>query len=162
MNKPDFTLRTIPGPEDPAHIREIVSSTGFFREDEIHIAVELPEEWLAKGAASGYEFLFADIDGKPVAYSCYGLIPCTLHSYDLYWIATHQDYKNRGIGCALLRETEKAIQKAGGITIYVETSSRDQYAPTRAFYENNSYILKARYEDFYDRGDDKVVYIKRF
>ena len=161
MNKPDFTLRTIPGPKDPAHIREIVSSTGFFREDEIRIAVELPEEWLAKGTASGYEFLFADIDGKPVAYSCYGLIPCTLHSYDLYWIATHQDFKNRGIGRTLLRETEKAIQKAGGITIYVETSSRDQYAPTRAFYENNNYILKARYEDFYDRGDDKVVYIKK-
>jgi hypothetical protein len=85
MNKPDFTLRTIPGSKDPVHIREIASSTGFFREDEIRIAVELVEEWLAKGVASGYEFFFADIDGKPVAYSCYGLIPCTLHSYDLYW-----------------------------------------------------------------------------
>jgi ribosomal protein S18 acetylase RimI-like enzyme len=161
MNKPDFILRTIPGPQDPARIREIVSSTGFFREDEIRVAVELVEEWLAKGEASGYEFFFADIDGKPVAYSCYGLIPCTLHSYDLYWIATHQDFKNRGIGRTLLRETEKAIQKAGGITIYVETSSRDQYTPTRAFYDNNGYIVKARYEDFYDRGDDRIVYIKK-
>jgi len=161
MNKPDFTIRTIPGPEDPANIREIVSSTGFFREDEIHVAVELVEEWLARGEASGYEFIFADIQGKPVAYSCYGLIPCTLHSYDLYWIATHQDYKNQGIGRMLLRETEKAIQKAGGIGIYVETSNKDQYTPTRAFYEKNGYIVKAIYEDFYDRGDDKVVYIKR-
>jgi len=161
MNKPVFTLRSIPGPQDPARIKEIVSSTGFFREDEIHVAVELIEEWLSKGEASGYEFLFAEIDGKTVAYSCYGLIPCTLHSYDLYWIATHKDFMNKGIGRALLRETEKAIQKAGGIGIYVETSSKGQYDPTRAFYENNDYILKARFEDFYDRGDDKVVYIKK-
>ena len=161
MNKPEFTLRTIPGPQDPARIKEIVSSTGFFREDEIHVAVELVEEWLSKGEVSGYEFLFAEIGGTTVAYSCYGLIPCTLHSYDLYWIATHKDFMNKGIGRALLRETEKAIQKAGGIGIYVETSSKEQYAPTRAFYENNDYILKARFEDFYDRGDDKVVYIKR-
>lgn len=161
MNKPEFTLRSIIRPDDPVRIKEIVTSTGFFREDEIAVAVELPEERLLKGAASGYEFLFAEVDGKTVAYSCYGLIPCTLHSYDLYWIATHNDYKNHGIGRALLRKTEKAIKNAGGITIYVETSSRDQYTPTRAFYEKNNYILKARYEDFYDTGDDKVVYIKR-
>jgi len=161
MNKPQFTLRTIPGPQDTARINEIVRSTGFFREDEIKIAVELVEEWLSKGEASGYEFLFAEIAGETVAYSCYGLIPCTLHSYDLYWIATHKDFMNKGIGRALLMETEKSIQRAGGIGIYVETSSKGQYAPTRAFYENNSYILKARYEDFYDRGDDKCVYIKR-
>jgi ribosomal protein S18 acetylase RimI-like enzyme len=161
MNKPEFTLRRVSGPKDPARIKEIVSSTGFFRDDEIHVAVELVEEWLAKGEASGYEFLFAEVDGETVAYSCYGLIPCTLHSYDLYWIATHKDFMNKGIGRALLRETEKAIWGSGGIGIYVETSSKDQYAPTRAFYEKNGYILKARYEDFYDRGDDKVVYIKR-
>jgi ribosomal protein S18 acetylase RimI-like enzyme len=162
MNKPEFILRTIPDSQDPERIKEIVRSTGFFREDEIHVAVDLAKERISKGASSGYEFLFADINGKPVAYSCYGLIPCTLHSYDLYWIATHKDYMNHGIGRALLLETEKAIKKAGGTGIYVETSSRDQYAPTRAFYEKNGYILKARYEDFYDRGDDKVVYVKRF
>jgi ribosomal protein S18 acetylase RimI-like enzyme len=161
MNKPEFILRIIPDPQDPERIKEIISSTGFFREDEIHVAVDLAEERLSKGVSSGYEFLFADIDGKPVAYSCYGLIPCTLHSYDLYWIATHKDYMNHGIGRALLLETEKAIEKTGGTGIYVETSSRDQYAPTRAFYEKNGYILKARFEDFYDRGDDKIVYIKK-
>jgi len=161
MNKTEFTLRTVPGPKDVARIREIVSSTGFFREDEIKIAVELVEEWLAKGEASGYEFFFAEIGGETVAYSCYGLIPCTLHSYDLYWIATHKDFMNKGIGRALLRETENAIWKSGGTSIYVETSSKSQYAPTRAFYENNGYILKVLYEDFYDRGDDKCVYIKK-
>jgi ribosomal protein S18 acetylase RimI-like enzyme len=160
MNNQTFTLRSIPGPDDPFHIEKIVRSTGFFREDEVLVAVELVEERLLKGADSGYEFLFADLGGIPVAYSCYGLIPCTVHSYDLYWIATHKKHMNRGIGRTLLLETEKTIKKTGGYGIYVETSSKEQYAPTRAFYEKNGYTLKARFEDFYDKGDDKCIYVK--
>lgn len=156
----DISLRTEIRSNDPDSIGRIVRSTGFFREDEILVAVELAEERLQKGIASGYEFLFAEMDGKPVAYSCYGLIPCTLHSFDLYWIATHRDYMNRGIGKYLLQETEKAIFRAGGQGIYVETSSKEQYAPTRAFYEKNQYLLKGRFEDFYAPKDDKLVYVK--
>lgn len=159
-NSLQITLRSEVKPTDPETIRMIVSSTGFFRDDEIPVAAELAEERLEKGAASGYEFLFAEIAGETVAYSCYGLIPCTLHSYDLYWIATRLDYMNRGIGKHLLQETEKAIFKSGGHGIYVETSSKEQYAPTRAFYENNQYLLQARFENFYAPGDDKLVYVK--
>jgi ribosomal protein S18 acetylase RimI-like enzyme len=155
-----LSLRSELHPGDPGTITNIVRSTGFFREDEILVAAELAEERLQKGAASGYEFLFAEIAGNPVAYSCYGLIPCTLHSFDLYWIATHIDFMNQGIGKFLLRETEKAIFQAGGRGIYVETSSKEQYAPTRAFYEKNHYILKGRFEEFYAPDDDKLVYVK--
>ncbi|MFH0757797.1 MAG: GNAT family N-acetyltransferase [Bacteroidota bacterium] len=153
-------LRREVGPADPDTIKTIVTSTGFFREDEILVAAELAEERLQKGAASGYEFLFAEIAGEPVAYSCYGLIPCTLHSYDLYWIATHREYMNRGIGKFLLQETEKAIFGLGGEGIYVETSSKEQYTPTRAFYEKNQYLLKAMFKNFYAPDDDKLVYVK--
>ncbi len=108
-NREHIVLRSEVHPGDPDTIRKIVQSTGFFREDEILVAVELAEERLQKGTASGYEFLFAEIAARPVAYSCYGMIPCTLHSFDLYWIVTHRDYMNRGIGKYLLQETEKAI-----------------------------------------------------
>jgi ribosomal protein S18 acetylase RimI-like enzyme len=155
-----IVLRREVCPDDPDTIKRIVTSTGFFREDEILVAAELVEERLEKGASSGYEFLFAEIAGETVAYSCYGLIPCTLHSYDLYWIATHLDYMNRGIGKYLLQETEKAIFLLGGQGIYVETSSKDQYASTRAFYEKNQYLLKARFEHFYAPDDHKLVYVK--
>ncbi|HER08207.1 MAG TPA: GNAT family N-acetyltransferase [Bacteroides sp.] len=145
---------------DPAIVEEIVRSTGFFREDEVTVAVELVRERLDKGAESGYEFIFAQAGSQTVGYSCFGLIPCTLHSFDLYWIATHRDHMNRGIGRRLLEETESVIRILGGTGIYVETSSKPLYTPTRAFYEKNSYRVKARFEDFYDRGDDKIVYVK--
>lgn len=156
----EFTIRTAPVHEDIQCIRNIVESTGFFRADETDIAVELIEERLARGKSSGYEFLFACHEGKPVAYSCYGLIPCTIKSYDLYWIAVHNNFRRTGIGSYLLDLSEKEIASAGGYGVYAETSSREQYLSTRKFYEKNGYQLKACFEDFYDDGDDKLVYVK--
>jgi ribosomal protein S18 acetylase RimI-like enzyme len=146
---------------DPKTIEDIVTSTGFFRKDEIPVARELAEERLQKGADSGYEFLFAEINRQTIAYSCFGLIPCTINSYDLYWIATRKNFMNQGIGKYLLAETEKAISALGGRGIYVETSSLELYKPTQAFYERNNYLLKARLEDFYAPGDDKMIYVKK-
>ncbi|TSA33632.1 MAG: GNAT family N-acetyltransferase [Porphyromonadaceae bacterium] len=142
-------------------VEKIVSSSGFFRPDEVPVAIDLVTERLEKGAESGYEFVIAEVDGLTVAYACFGLIPCTLYSYDLYWIATHEDYRGQGLGKIVLREVEKAITTLGGKTIYVETSYLPNYEPTRAFYLKNNYIEKARFEDFYNDGDDKVVYIKK-
>lgn len=156
----ELLIRNIPVKDDIDAIDRIVRSTGFFRDDEIKVAVELVEERLEKGMASGYEFLFAEKNGETIAYSCYGLIPCTLKSYDLYWIACHNDHRGSGIGRNLLKLTEQEIKKAGGYGVYVETSSKDQYLPTRIFYEKNNYLLKSRFEDFYDTDDDKLVYVK--
>ncbi len=156
----ELTIRAAPVFEDIKSIRDIAESTGFFRADEIDIAVELVEERLKKGKSSGYEFLFACHNGKPVAYSCYGLIPCTVKSYDLYWIAVRNNYRGTGIGSYLLKLTEQKIAGAGGNGIYAETSSREQYESTRKFYEKNNYQIKACFEDFYDDGDNKVVYVR--
>lgn len=141
-------------------VREMVTGTGFFNREEIDIAAELVMERLEKGEASGYEFIFLELDETTVAYSCFGRIPLTKSSYDLYWIVTNTQWRNRGLGKILLKETEEAILKENGSAVYAETSSREQYLPTRKFYENNGYLLKARFEDYYDRGDDLVFYVK--
>jgi ribosomal protein S18 acetylase RimI-like enzyme len=153
-------FRNAPVPDDIKAVSEIVRSTGFFREDEILVAVELVQERLEKGLSSGYLFLFAEIDGIAVAYSCYGLIPCTLHSYDLYWIACHHDYRGKGIGSRLLAMSEEKIKKKGGYGVYIETSSKDQYIPSVRFYEKSGYLLKARLPHYYAKDDDKLVFVK--
>ncbi len=160
MEKELITWRSALLREDENNVREIVGSSGFFRDDEIEVAVELVAETLIKGKESGYEFIFAEMEGKTVAYSCYGLIPCSLISYDLYWIATHQDFRNRGTGRLLLTETENRIKNLGGKAIYVETSSKPIYLPTQTFYYKADYQLIARFENFYDSGDDKMTFRK--
>ena len=81
--------------EDVQTIRAITESTGYFNEEETDIAVELIEERLAKGLASGYLFVFAEADDKTIGYSCYGHISGTRHSYDLYWIVVHDTHRGK-------------------------------------------------------------------
>lgn len=146
---------------DPGTVRDIVASTGFFHDHEIDVAVELVDERLQKGPESGYLFLFAEQAGRTVGYSCYGEVACTQGSYDLYWIAVHDDFRGRGIGGILLGKTEERISRLRGRAIWVETSGREKYLPTRKFYLRCGYKEAALLEGFYADGDDKVVYVKR-
>jgi D-alanine-D-alanine ligase len=145
---------------DLKNVREIVSSTDFFSTEEVEIAVELVDERLIKGESSGYHFLFAEIEGKTIAYSCFGPIPATKLSYDLYWIAVHKDYQNLGLGKIILAESESLIDQLGGKRIYVETSGKEQYIATRKFYLSCNYKEEAVLEDFYAPGDAKYLYLK--
>ncbi len=155
-----WTLRHHVAPSDRHEVKRIVEATRFFRADEVDVAVELVDERLAKGEASGYEFVFAEIERRVSGYVCYGPIACTVGSYDVYWIAVTPRCQGRGIGQVLLGEAERQIQQRGGRQVYIETSGRAQYLPTRRFYGSCGYEVAAVLPDFYDRGDDKVVWRK--
>ncbi|MEI8244067.1 MAG: GNAT family N-acetyltransferase [bacterium] len=155
-----FTFRHEVRSQDREAIGELARSTGFFHPDEIGIAQELVEERLAKGKDSGYEFVIAELAGRTEGYACFGPIPCTTASYDLYWIAVRPEVQGKGLGRLLLNETERRVREMGGLRIYAETSSRPQYLSTRFFYERTGYKLAELLEDFYAPGDGRATYLK--
>lgn len=159
--------------ERVVEIRALVRATGFFSEEEERIAAELAEESLVKGALSGYEFVFAQHgaqhrnreecnpqEGGIRGYGCFGAVPGTEGSYDLYWIVVHPEHQGRGLGSALVEETLRRVRQRGGRALYAETSGRSQYEPTRRFYERQGFKKAACFKDFYKIGDDKVVYVR--
>ncbi|MBA3311832.1 MAG: GNAT family N-acetyltransferase [Planctomycetaceae bacterium] len=156
----EIDFRYEPLPADRERVRRLVAATSFFRDDEVAVAVELVEERLAKGPASGYEFVFADVDGAVAGYACYGPIACTVWSYDLFWIAVDPAYQGHGLGRALIAESERLIRDAGGRRIYIETSGKPLYVSTRGFYERCGYVFDVEIAEFYGPGDSKVVYVK--
>jgi ribosomal protein S18 acetylase RimI-like enzyme len=156
----DVALREDVRPDDCEAVRAIVERTGFFRSDEVAIAVELVEENLSRGPASGYHFVFADASDIVAGYACYGPIACTASSYDLYWVAVNPQFQRKGIGRMLMAAVESRIAAAGGTRIYIDTSGRAQYAPTRAFYDGHGFRCEARLTDFYAAGDDRLIYLK--
>lgn len=160
MHTKELSYRTVPRSEDAVAIRTIVVSTGVFRHDEVEVAVELIEERLQKGIASGYYFVFAEQAGVVVGYTCFGPIPCTVASYDLYWIAVAKELHGKKVGAGLMGETEKHIATMGGKRVYIETSSRADYHATRHFYTRQQYLLEATIKSFYDDKDDKLIYSK--
>ena len=148
---------------DSAAVRALVAETGFFSAEELDVAVELVDETLTRGKASGYEFVFADKPGSQdriIGYACFGPIPATRSSYDLYWIAVAPGSQRDGLGARLIRESERAAKSQGATQMFVDTAGREQYAPTRAFYERMGYRKVAVLDDFFSPGDAKVIYAK--
>lgn len=156
----NMSIRYEPVAEDVEQIRSLVEATGFFRPDEVEIARELVQERLEKGPESGYYFVIAQQAGKVIGYGCYGPIPCTLTSYDIYWIAVSPDLQGRGLGKIILTEMERLMNESGGIRAYVETSMQVRYASTRSFYERCGYNCDVILDDFYAPGDGKAIYSK--
>ncbi len=160
MNQKGVEFRHECRAEDLSAVREIVESTGFFNAEEVGVAVELVDERQKKGVASGYEFVYADVDARTRGYACFGKIPCTDCCYDLYWIVVHAEFRGQGLGKLLLAQSEQGVARLGGRKIYIETSSRELYHPTRQFYLRGGYEVAARLVDFYAPGDDKFIFSK--
>ena len=148
---------------DREAIQRIISDTGFFSEIEEATALELIDESLARGEASGYicrvACELAD-DNAVLGYVCYGPIPLTVGTYDLYWVAVSPRAQGRGVGRALVNHTESEIAAAAGRLLLIETSSQELYQSTVGFYERMGYAVLARINDFYKIGDDKIVFGK--
>ena len=157
----NLTFRTIPEHGDIERIREIVESTKFFYDHEVEIATDLAAERFKDGESTGYYFVFAELNGITVAYSCFGPITMSKTCFDLYWIATHNDYRGKGIGKRVLEETCRQAKEMGCSIIIAETSGLPHYEPTRAFYKSNEFEQEATLKDFYTMGDDKLFYTKR-
>jgi GNAT superfamily N-acetyltransferase len=152
-------LRSAVRPGDAAAVRRLVEATGFFHPAEVDIAAELVIETLARPESADYRFLFADDrEGLLAGYACFGPIPLTVGSWDLYWIAVDPSRQRTGLGRLLLAASEARARAEGAARFFVDTSGRPQYEPTRAFYERCGYTAAARLADFYAPGDAKVVY----
>ena len=162
-------------PRHRGRVAEILRATRVFREEEVDVALELFDEVFSpRGentqlfppvppAGSTYAFLGAFTpEDELVGYACYGPTPETDRTWDLYWIATDPATHGTGGGTRLLSEVERRLQGLNARMLVVETSSRSEYAPTRAFYERRGYAVAARVREFYAPGDDRIIYTKKF
>jgi D-alanine-D-alanine ligase len=147
-------------PADRDTIVSILVRTKFFRPDELAIAAEVLDDALRQGPAGHYQSYVLETAGRVAGWICFGLTPCTVGTYDIYWIAVDPNRQGGGVGKKLMAFAEHDIVHRGGRLAVVETSGRDSYLPTQRFYERIGYTLAARLKDFYAPDDDKTVYLK--
>jgi ribosomal protein S18 acetylase RimI-like enzyme len=155
-----ITLRTRARVRDRSDLKKILLSTQLFYPYEIDVAIDLLDDQIKWKEESIFSFIFVDRNRECVGYVCYGPILTTDNRYDMYWIAVRKDLQGRGIGKILIDETEKRVSARNGRHIYVETSSRKDYEPTRAFYRRNGYVEVARVPHYYKDDDDMIILMK--
>jgi ribosomal protein S18 acetylase RimI-like enzyme len=157
-------------PTDRARLAELLVATGAFHADEVDVALSLFDLSSREGrnaggaedASADYEFIGAyDDSERLMGYACFGPTPSTDGTYDLYWLAVDPAAQGQGAGRALVREVERLLGARGARLLVVETSSRADYAGTRAFYQATGYREVARVKDFYAPADDRIMLTTR-
>ncbi len=81
-----ITLRTLRADDRPA-IARVLESCDAFRAEEVAIGLELVDESLDPGPSTDYAWILAEVAGEVVGFACFGPVPLTEGTFDLYWIA---------------------------------------------------------------------------
>lgn len=81
-------------------------------------------------------------------------------TWNLLLIAVFKSFQGVGIGSDLISWVEHALKKKNARILLVETSSFAEYELTRQFYPKCKYKQVAVIPEYYDQGEDKVVFWK--
>jgi len=157
-----MSIRPMTAGDRPA-LEQILHRVGNFHPGEIACALELIDIFLDDPDQRDYRIVVAE-DSKSIVrgYACWGATPLTQGTYDLYWIATDPEVQGAGFGRVLMDYVEDQVQREQGRILVAETSSKESYGNTVRFYRRLNYEEASRIRDFYDVGDDKITFVKRF
>ena len=148
--------------EDRNVLIELIAAVENFNEAERECAMELVDIGLDDEAQQDYRFALIDDDaGRLAAYACWGPVPLTRGTFDLYWIAAHPAARRRGLGRALMAHVVDQVRQEGGRLLVAETSAKESYRGTITFYQRLNFQEASHIRDFYDVGDDRLIFIKR-
>lgn len=143
-------------------VASLIASIENFNRAEVDCALELVHIYLDNKNQNDYRIVVAEDSTSAICgYACWGPVPLTRGTYDLYWIATRPGAQGRGFGHALMAHVESRVMEDNGRLLVVETSGKSSYAATVGFYRRLGYEEVSRIEHFYDVGDDRLVFVKR-
>lgn len=154
MTKTANSIRPVHASDIPA-LKELIDATGLFPSDLLDgmitpylSATEHPELWLTYDS------------GGPLAITYCAPEQMTTGTWNLYLIAVHPDKQGKTIGSALLQHIETLLTAKGARILLVETSGLESFERTRAFYRGCGFHEEARIREFYQAGEDKIVFRK--
>lgn len=124
---------------------------------------EMLDEMVAPFLADAHHesrWLTSSVARGAVAVAYYVPERMTTGTWNLLLVAVHPDCQGRGVGSGLMRYVEADLASSDARLLLVETSGSPTFAATRAFYRHIGYGEEARIRDFYQPGEDKIVFRK--
>ena len=113
MDESEIVLRGL-RPDDRPAIERILRAVEVFRPEEVAIGLELVDETLDPGPSTDYRWFLADSGGAVVGFACFGPVPLTEGTFDLYWIAVDPAAMGSGAARRLDAAVTAAVRESGG------------------------------------------------
>lgn len=149
------TIRPATRTDLPA-LKRLIDAVNLFPS---HMLDDMMANYLNGEAENQDSWLTDDANG-PVGVAYYAPERLTEGTWNLYLIAIDPNRQGQGRGAALLRYVEQQLRNQGERILLVETSGLPDFAYQRDFYRRCGYEEEARIRDFYQHGEDKVIFRK--
>lgn len=138
-------------------LKEVVDSSGLFPSEYLD---EMIADYFSNADTEDIWFTYVD-NNIPVAIGYCAPEKLTNGTYNLYAIGVKKELQQNGIGRQMMCYLEKLLRKNNRRILIVETSSLDEYAIARNFYDKLGYRREAIIKDFWDEGEDKIIFWKK-
>jgi ribosomal protein S18 acetylase RimI-like enzyme len=152
----DWTIRKAT-PQDLPYFKQVIDSNELFPSEMLD---DMMHDFFTNASSTDI-WLCATIDQQPVAVAYCAPERMTEGTYNLYLIAVLAARKGSGIGSKVMQHLENQLRNAGVRVLLVETSGLPEFEQTRRFYDKCQYRREAVIRDFYQEGEDKVVFWKK-
>lgn len=116
------------------------------------------DEFLQGAASAGRWWVAAAGPIVGVAYAAAERM--TDRTWNLLMLAVRPDHQGQGVGSALVRAVESDLRAVHARLLVIDTSGLESFEGQRRFYARLGYTEQARIADFYEAGEDKVVFTK--
>lgn len=144
--------------EDQTALIALAESVDLFGLDELAQVGEMLSDYLSDNNESGEFWITDDDNGTLIGVAYCAPERMTNGTWNVLLIAVHPGYQGQGRGAALMRYVEETLSARGQRLLLVETIA--SFEQTRSFYIKCGYEEEACIRDFYDAGQDKIVYRK--
>lgn len=105
-------------------------------------------------------FAVAVVDKENGRLAAYGGVQYVLDEGNIVNIATHPDYRRRGLATAVMRELESRLKERGVEIVFLEV--RQSNIPARTLYEKEGYVPSRVIKNFYRfPAEDAVEMFKK-
>ncbi len=105
---------------------------------------------------------FTNIDGNtPTAIGYCVPEKFTMGTYNLLAIGVSLDFQRTGVATEMMSYIEQKLKQKDGRILIVETSSDDAQMGARKLYNKIGYTQIAVIKDFWNEGEDKIVFWKK-
>lgn len=141
--------------KDLIALKSIIDSNGLFPSDMLD---NMMSDYFKNEDTNEIWFTYAD--DKPVAIAYCAPERMTEGTWNLYLIAVHRDLQGKGIGTEMMHYIEQLLTTREARILLVETSSLSSFEGTRQFYQKCGYEPEARIREFYQVGEDKIIFRK--
>ena len=142
-------------PDDIPAIKATIDANELFPSDMLD---EMISDYFSNEDSNDYWFTYDD--GKPVAIAYCAPEKMTEGTWNLYLLAVHPNYQGSGRGTSMLYHIEQRLAGLGERVLLVETSGLESFEHTREFYRKCGYDKEAQIREFYQAGEDKIVFRK--